>query len=63
VHAQLRLDAEHGREPFQGIGPAPQAYWDTFFKHARLEQVPVEAEDVPPAYMIQAIADEGVLTT
>ena len=63
VNAQLRLDAAHGREPFQGIPPAPEAYWEAFFKHARaLEQTVVEGEDVVPAYMIRAIADEGALT-
>ena len=63
VNAQLRLDRVHGREPFQGIAAAPQLYWDAFFKHARdLEQTVVEGDNVLPAYMIQAIADEGALS-
>lgn len=28
--SQLALDEELGRKPFEGIGPAPQGYWEAF---------------------------------
>jgi len=67
LSAQMRMDRAHGRRPLQGIPPAPDEYWDVFFKRGRnLEQMiveGVEGNDVSPAYMIQAIAEEGALAS
>lgn len=61
LKAQAQLDVEHGREPFEGIPPAPPEYWDAFVHARPSKTVVVEIDDRVPPYMIQAIAEEPVL--
>ena len=60
--SQIVLDITNDRAPLEGIGQAPQDYWDAFKNKAeQLEdrRLPFYLpESIPPAYFIQAVANE-----
>ncbi len=57
---QMMLDLRKGKQPLQGIEPAPRLYWEKFEKALRLEDVePINwPQDVPPAYVVNEIKKE-----
>lgn len=61
VVGQIMLDLRKGREPFEGIKPAPKMYWRKFDEGLRLgvdSRIDLP-KDVPPAFMIQEIRNEA----
>ena len=56
---QIAVDVHHGDEPLAGFSPAPKEYWDKFKLAERLaEPQPIFLPDVPPAFMIRAMAGD-----
>ena len=57
---QVAVDLHHKVEPLQGFGPAPQEYWDLFTSGERLaDPQPIYVpSDVPPAFVIHAMAND-----
>ena len=49
-----------GKQPLEDIPPAPRFYWNTFREALRLEERRpfYLGENIPPAYMIRAAADD-----
>lgn len=60
ITGQIILDLRKGREPFEGIRPAPRAYWQKFDEGFRLgvERNIDLPPNVPPAFMVEAITRE-----
>ena len=44
LRAQIALDLKHGREPFQGLSPAPPRFWEMYSRAARNEVLRLEDE-------------------
>ena len=58
---QIMLDLRRGKEPLQGIGPAPRMYWRKFKEGIELKVEPTIAlpKSVPPAFVIEEIRKEA----
>jgi len=55
---QIMLDKRAGRTPLDHLPPAPERYWEVF-RQVALKSVatePMAVPDIPPAFMVQAIA-------
>ena len=61
IVGQVILDLRKGREPLEGIKPAPRLYWRKFDEGVRLGVDPTIdlPTDVPPAYMVEKITSEA----
>jgi hypothetical protein len=58
---QICVDLYTGKDPLEGISPAPRTYWNEFEQAQRLQdhRRPFYLGNrIPPAYMIQAGADD-----
>ncbi len=57
---QVIVDLRAGKQPLEGIPQAPRFYWNAFKDAPRLEdRRPFYlGENVPPAFMIRAAADD-----
>jgi len=57
---QIIVDIKSGKQPLEGVQQAPREYWDKFKTAERLmDRKPFYmGEDLPPAYMIRAVADD-----
>ena len=59
---QIILDVEMGKQPLQGIAEAPQMFFERFENcgHRLKEATPFTFDDIPPAYVVNAIAEEAI---
>jgi len=56
---QIIIDAKFGNPPLAGVQPAPREYWEMVKRAERLmDRKPFYIENLPPAYMIRAAADD-----
>jgi hypothetical protein len=60
IDAYLQQDARHQREPFSTLTRAPQVFWDVWERvtQKQTESLSVSGDEMPPAYVIQAITEE-----
>jgi hypothetical protein len=58
---QMLLDLHKGKQPLQGIGPAPRMYWRKFKEGIGLKVEPTIAlpKSVSPAFVIEEIRKEA----
>jgi hypothetical protein len=58
---QIMLDLHRGKEPLQGIGPAPRMYWRKFKEGIGLKVEPTIAlpKSLSPAFVIEEIRTEA----
>jgi hypothetical protein len=61
VVGQIMLDIRKGRDPFEGIRPAPRFYWHKFNEGYRLGVEPTIdlPRSTPPAFLIEQIRQES----
>jgi hypothetical protein len=62
--AHIRRDHELGRQPLQGVPPAPERFedlWAHVTKEMPWQQVVIGdlSNDIPPAYILPALAQNG----
>ena len=59
LSGQILLDKGYGREPLAHLPQAPERYWEAF-RHVASQPLKTErltVPDLPPAFMVQAIAE------